>query len=199
MGKFQDGSVIGRCAEQHGIERRWLRRVALQVIANLPPQCNDTEAAREAWVHSARTAIDMAQIACAPGTTPTRYYPMARNSEWSRFLQANANLAPTRWTTVHDAKGSEHLAICLVVPPDRGHGGYTAQLVEAWETRAELESKRVIYVGATRAQKLLAIAVPMMFCDRVAAILRASNVPFEIHNLPVAVAVGGDPVEMRDA
>jgi DNA helicase-2/ATP-dependent DNA helicase PcrA len=123
---------------------------------------------------------------------------MPPNSEWSRFLRADSNLTPTRWTTVHDAKGSEHLAVCIVVPPDRGGAAYTSQLIEAWEARAELESKRVIFVGATRAQKLLAVAVPAAFCDRVAAILRESNVPFEIHNLPVAAAVGAEPVETGD-
>ena len=42
------------------------------------------------------------------------------------------------------------------------------------------EPKRVIYVGVTRAEKLLAIAVPAPFVDRVAAIMQAGQVSFKV-------------------
>ena len=48
----------------------------------------------------------------------------------------------------------------------------------------------MIYVGVTRAEKLLAIALPAAVIQRVAAVLHAGQVPFEIHDLAVAAAVG---------
>lgn len=185
MGKFTDGSTVARCAEQAGVDRRWLSRVALAVISAVPHICEDTDAARATWIETLRTAIKTAQIPCV-GTSPARFYTSARNGDWARCLHHGAQVAPMRWTTIHDAKGSQHDAVCVVVPPDRGQDGFTGELVACWEARHALESKRVIYVGVTRARKLLAVAVPRGLSDRIAALLRAGGVAFELHDLDVA-------------
>jgi hypothetical protein len=190
MGKFAEGSTVARCAELEGVDRRWLRRVALMVISTVPHICDDTDAARAAWIEALRGAITAAQIPCV-GTSPARFYPAARNADWSRCLHNAADVAPTRWATIHDAKGSQHDAVCVVVPPNRGQDGFTGEMVASWEARHELESKRVIYVGVTRARKLLALAVPRGVSDRVAAVLRAAAVPFEVHDIDVAAAADG--------
>jgi DNA helicase II / ATP-dependent DNA helicase PcrA len=189
MGKFSDGSTVARSAEREGVDRRWLRRLALAVISALPHVCDDTGAARAAWIEVLRSAITAAQIPCV-GTSPARFYPAGRNADWARCLQNTSVVAPTRWTTIHDAKGSQHDAVCVVVPPDRGQDGFTGEMVASWETRSELESKRVVYVGVTRARKLLAMAVPRVMSDRIVAILRTAGVPFELHDLDVAAADG---------
>jgi DNA helicase II / ATP-dependent DNA helicase PcrA len=188
MGKFADGSTVARSAEQEGVDRRWLRRMALAVISAVPQICDDTDAARAAWIERLRGAIAAAQIPCVD-TSPARFYPAARNADWARCLQNAVDVAPTRWTTIHDAKGSQHEAVCVVVPPDRGQDGFTGEMVASWEARHELESKRVVYVGVTRARKLLAVAVPRGVSDRITAVLRAAGVPFEVHDLDVAGAV----------
>jgi hypothetical protein len=51
-----------------------------------------------------------------------------------------------------------------------------------------VEPKRVVYVGVTRVEKLLAIAVPAPFVTRISAIMVANKVPFEIHDLTVQLA-----------
>jgi DNA helicase-2/ATP-dependent DNA helicase PcrA len=184
-GKFTDNSTVARCVEQERLDGRSLRRSALQVISRMPHVCEDTDAARAAWVETLRTAITLTEIPCV-GTTPRQFYVPARSPDWSRCLQNPADVAPNRWTTIHDAKGSQHEAVCVVVPPDRGRDIFTTKLVASWKARDELESKRVVYVGVTRAQKLLAIAVPRAFCNQVADLLRVGDVPFEIHDLNVA-------------
>ena len=187
MGEFTEGSTVARCVEQEGIVRRWLRRVALQVITAVPYICEDNDAARTAWVEALRDAIGTARIPCVD-TTPRRFYVPARTADWARCLQNPANVSSQRWTTIHDAKGSQHEAVCVVVPPDRGQDGFTAELITSWETRNELEGKRVVYVGVTRARRLLVIAVPRVYCDRITNVLRAREVAFEIHDLDVAAA-----------
>jgi hypothetical protein len=162
--------------------------MALAVISAVPQICDDTDAARAAWIERLRGAIAAAQIPCVD-TSPARFYPAARNADWARCLQNAVDVAPTRWTTIHDAKGSQHEAVCVVVPPDRGQDGFTGEMVASWEARHELESKRVVYVGVTRARKLLAVAVPRGVSDRITAVLRAAGVPFEVHDLDVAGAV----------
>jgi DNA helicase II / ATP-dependent DNA helicase PcrA len=134
-----------------------------------------------------RRAVVDAQIPCH-GTTPARFYPSVRNADWARCLRGASDVAPSRWTTIHEAKGTQHDAVCVVVPPDRGQDGYTAEMVASWEARSELESKRVVYVGVTRARKLLAVAVPRVIVDRVVVIVRTAGVAFELHDLDVAAA-----------
>ena len=115
----------------------------------------------------------------------TGYFRTPPRPEWSQFLHPRADLTAVEWATIHEAKGTEHGAVCVVVPP----GDYTEELVAAWESRTDCEPKRVIYVGATRAEKLLAIALPAAVVQRVAAVLHAGQVPFEIHDLAVGEAV----------
>jgi ATP-dependent exoDNAse (exonuclease V) beta subunit len=114
-----------------------------------------------------RNAVTNLALTVGAGVTVTRYFRMPPNAEWSQFLRPRADLAVVRWATIHEAKGSEHGAVCVVIPS----GDYTEQLVAAWENRAESEPKRVIYVGVTRAEKLLALAVPAPFVARVSAIM----------------------------
>jgi hypothetical protein len=121
-----------------------------------------------------------------PRSASLPYFRMPPRPEWSRFLHPRADLAAVAWATIHEAKGSERGGVCVVVPP----GDYTEELIAAWENRTDSEPKRVIYVGVTRAEKLLAIALPAMFVQRVAAVLCTGEVPFEIHDLTVAAAVG---------
>ncbi|WP_234684924.1 hypothetical protein [Bradyrhizobium monzae] len=81
---------------------------------------------------------------------------------------------------IHEAKGSEYGAVCVVVPP----GEYTEQLIAAWENRTEFEPKRVM----TRAEKILAIAVPAQLVARLSGILQTNRVPFELHDLSIEPA-----------
>jgi hypothetical protein len=182
MGKYEEQTSVARIAEQHGIDRRWLRRMALQLITRLQPTCTNSDDGRIAWVTALRGAVTNLALTYGEGVTVAGYFRMPSRSEWSQFLEPRSDLAAITWGTIHEAKGSEHGAVCVVIPP----GNYTEELIVAWESRTDSESKRVIYVGATRAEKLLAIALPAPFVDRVAAIMQAGQVAFEIHDLAVA-------------
>lgn len=186
MGKYEDQTSIARLAEQHGIDRRWLRRMALQLVTQLPPTCANSDEGRLGWVAALRAALPSLALTYGAGVTAAGYFRMPPRREWSQFLQPRAGLAAVTWATIHEAKGSEHHGVCVVVPS----GNYTEELIAAWETRTDSEPKRVIYVGVTRAEKLLAIALPAPFVERVAAIMRAGQVPFEIHDLAVAASAG---------
>jgi hypothetical protein len=135
-------------------------------------------------VAALRNAVTNLALTFGAGVTVARYFRMPPNAEWSQFLRPRADLAVVTWATIHEAKGSEHGAVCVVIPS----GDYTEQLVAAWENRTDSEPKRVIYVGVTHAEKLLALAVPAPFVARVSAIMQANQVPFEVHDLTVQLA-----------
>jgi superfamily I DNA/RNA helicase len=78
--------------------------------------------------------------------------------------------------TVHEAKGHEYDAVCVVIPPDQSGHQYTTELFAHWEQRTNHEAKRVIYVGVTRAKRLVALAIPKEFQGRLTSILQAADI-----------------------
>jgi superfamily I DNA/RNA helicase len=85
--------------------------------------------------------------------------------------------APLRTSTIHGVKGREFDSV-LVVLPDEPR---LDDLLDAWRERhASHEGRAVLYVGATRARRLLAFAVPARATDQVVMLLRRQSAPVEI-------------------
>jgi superfamily I DNA/RNA helicase len=177
MGKIDDHEVPSRAAELRGINTRWLRRSALELIGRLPRSCADSNDARTAWISALREEVLRLRLTYAPRTSERTYFRNLGDAGWHQLLDVGQ--APElRSTTIHEAKGKEYDAVCVVIPPDPRH---TEQLLDSWQHRTEDEAKRVIYVGITRAKKLVAIAVPAAHGDRVRGFLGAAQVNFRIH------------------
>jgi len=74
---------------------------------------------------------------------------------------------------IHEAKGRDYDAVCLVLEKE------SRDAVTAWENRQSdtSEALRVLYVGVTRAKKLLAIAAPDDLIARIETVFVAASVP----------------------
>ncbi|WP_436493193.1 UvrD-helicase domain-containing protein [Actinokineospora sp. HUAS TT18] len=87
---------------------------------------------------------------------------------------------PVRASVIHQIKGEEEDAVLVIVPPDPR----TSDLIDAWVTGDHpadvAENLRVLYVAATRARRLLAIALPDSAQSRIASLLKDQDVPFEL-------------------
>jgi DNA helicase-2/ATP-dependent DNA helicase PcrA len=70
-----------------------------------------------------------------------------------------------------------------VIPPNRAPENRGDALFESWGNRTDAEAKRVLYVAVTRARHLGALAVPVGFADRCAALLIAGQVPYTRRNV----------------
>ncbi len=91
-----------------------------------------------------------------------------------------ASTARVRASNVHQFKGDEEDGVLVVVPS----GARTDALVDAWLSGnhpAEVaENLRVLYVAATRARRLLAVALPADARTRLTQLLKEKNVPFDL-------------------
>jgi DNA helicase II / ATP-dependent DNA helicase PcrA len=179
MGKIADNESPHRAAEKHEINRRWLRRTALELITRLPRSCDDSNAGRASWITTLHQEVDRLSLNYGPGISAARFFPRSPNAKWSKSLR-QADAPRLSWSTIHEAKGREYAAVCVVLPPDRGNADHTSKLFEVWESRTEDEAKRVIYVGVTRAERLVAVAVPEAFSERMIRILDDTSVPKEV-------------------
>ena len=179
MGKIEDNETPHRAAEKHGINRRWLRRTGLELITRVPRSCDESETGRTSWMRTLRQEVDRLGLSYGPGISARSYFRQPPNTEWSKSLR-QTELPQLNWSTIHEAKGREYTAVCVVLQPDRGNADHTSKLFETWENRTESEAKRVIYVGVTRAEQLVAIAVPAAFFERMVSILQRARVPIEV-------------------
>jgi superfamily I DNA/RNA helicase len=136
----------------------------------------DLYPSREAWLQQARAVL-------APRLPPG---PRTIN----QILQNRANLdaalsvTPTHGLsarTIHSVKGAEFPAVCLVLSVAKA--GEILDYLESGQPLESAEEARKTYVGASRAQRLLAIAIPKSRADRLTALLRSSGKPVEIVKL----------------
>ncbi|OLZ58143.1 UvrD-helicase domain-containing protein [Amycolatopsis keratiniphila] len=191
---FTDAEVENRtvttACEQLGVDRSRLRRQAGRMADALSTP-GETPSAD--WCKAANTYLK---------TTPP-IPGMSRRSH-TGSLQARTSTTRTakgtssagspasprpRASVVHQVKGEEADAVLVIVPSDNR----ADDLIRAWQSGVHpavtAESLRVLYVAATRARRLLAIALPNAHCDDIAAHLEAANVSCEIINVETYVPV----------
>jgi len=180
LGQWKEGEDHSpiRVIERANLNRRELRRQALDLLMHIPRTCDNNDGKRAKWVEAVRARIDCLGLTLPPGVTARKFLCRIGKGEWSKHLRepADRNVA---CSTIHDAKGREYEAVCVVLRPDRAQSNRTSELFDAWETRADLEPKRVIYVGVTRARRLVLLAVPEAFGGRCVGILEKGGVPHE--------------------
>lgn len=178
MGMIGNGEAPSRAAEQHGIDQRWLRRSALDLISQIPRNCADTNEARIAWIAILRQQFRRLNLAYRAGTSECQYFPNRGNADWHRLLMTE-DAPMINSATIHEAKGKEYDAVCVVIPPDN----YSEQLFSTWQSRTNDEAKRVIYVGFTRAKKFGVISIPNQYRDRMTTILEGAQANWREHNV----------------
>ena len=87
------------------------------------------------------------------------------------LLSAPTHRHPAR--TIHSVKGAEFPAVCVVLSTRKAKS--TIEHLETGANPAMAEELRKLYVGASRAQRLLAIAVPHTQVKKLANLLNASG------------------------
>ncbi len=182
MGKLQDYELPSRAAERHGINTRWLRRTALQLVMRLPRSCPDTTQGCNLWLEALRSEIRRLGLNYPPRVSESTFFPQPRTLGWHKHLTQTESIN-LRCSTIHEAKGRQFEAVCVVIPPDTPGYNHTSQLFQAWEAGTDYEGKRVIYVGVTRTRKLVALAVPDTFRERLTSILNNAAVNYALHSV----------------
>ena len=178
QGIIEAGELVQHALERHGRDRRTSKRLALDLLAAMPSVCPADVAGRAAWVDSARAVVTAFDLSLPQGATINRLLSTRANADWHIHLSPPAPQMLAA-ATVHEVKGREYDAVCLVVPPDPPGSNRLTPLLDSWEFRTDLEAKRVIYVGATRARQFLMLAIPAAYKPRIAAVMAAAGQVFD--------------------
>jgi hypothetical protein len=141
------------------------RRKSIEILAGLP--ASYVAMGVDSWADRARALV--AGLIVLP-IEKTIKQVLPSGNGWHEALNAPPSI-DVPCATVHEAKGRDYEAVCLVLDKN------SSDAVGDWEARVSSEALRVLYVGATRAKQMLAIAAPDDLLDRVEAILVAEKVP----------------------
>ncbi|RJQ29751.1 ATP-dependent helicase [Candidatus Parcubacteria bacterium] len=182
MGLSKPNEYLLRAIERLGLDRRAHRRRALSFLLSLPKACGDSDTDRLAWINCVHKEMERLDLPIPTGVSVRNFFRRPANEQWSNHLRIPPELGLS-CAKIHEVKGHEYGAVCVVIPPNHTRENRSEALFESWETRTDSEAKRVLYVGLTRAQHLSALAVPVAFANRCMAILAAGQVPYTRRDL----------------
>lgn len=171
--------MAGKTYHQHlvveGIEPEAWRPGILKLVHELR-YCPAKQTDPEAWLTRAKVLLEP----YLPPEGRSIAQRLRRNAGLRNALGvAPASNVPTK--TIHAVKGMEFPAVCVVMTVPT-----TGLILDYLETGAPADSAedaRKIYVAASRAQRLLAIATPRSRAERLAAHLRSTNTVVTVVNL----------------
>jgi superfamily I DNA/RNA helicase len=159
------------------LEERWLRDTAYRLAVALNP------AGMKSGDYAKKVRDYVQEIRWPAGVT--------RREDLHTFLRAPSDdkwhaladtQAPGTYTagTIHSVKGKEFTSTIVVLPekPPKDDGDRHA--IDHWEGATQSELRRVLYVGASRAQQLLILAVHANHTERIAAQLKRDGVHYEV-------------------
>lgn len=176
MGLRQPDEHLLRTVERVGMDRRAHRRCALDFLMSLPKMCGNADIDRLAWIARVHAGVKRLNLPLPAKVTVGSFFRKPANAQWSHHLQVPADLG-LKCAKIHEVKGREYGAVCVVIPPNSAPENRGETLFKSWEDQTDVEAKRVLYVGLTRARYLGALAVPITFADRCVAVLAAGQVP----------------------
>jgi len=160
--------------EALGQRPEWLRQAVAALVAS-------TSGVTDAQSFGATVRDQLKMTLCS---LPITALPLPQRvkkptaSVWEACEEARATTALSlTGATVHSAKGMEFGAVLLTLPAKlRKTSGL--DLLNEWEQGLNSEARRVMYVGASRAKRVLAIGTEF-HAERVESILRYHQVPVE--------------------
>jgi superfamily I DNA/RNA helicase len=169
-GLLKDGDIFPQVIDENMIDERILRRRALEIINNLPDKCSENEI--EAWIEQAKSSFENA-VKFAPGVTVNQLFRSVDG--WHKPLtQTRLSEQIILHSTIHEAKGREYLGVLLSIKPK-------SDVLDSWLAGASSEPLRVLYVGITRAKKLLGLGIHLNQLSKLQKILDNHSIPYQIH------------------
>lgn len=130
-----------------------LKSVAVRLVLSLDARTMT----REEYAPALRQKIEALHWPAVPTIgNISQVVKVCPEADWQKLGLEEAEVCLSSGT-IHSAKGLEYESVCLVIPKIRATAEKSG--LQAWIDGDSSESRRVLYVGASRAKKLLVIAV----------------------------------------
>jgi DNA helicase II / ATP-dependent DNA helicase PcrA len=156
------------------LDERWLRDLAYRLAASLDP-AGSTAKEYAAKVRDFLNQTQWPNGVSLKGNLGT-FLKAPLNSAWPTPNDEASAAFP--FATIHSVKGREFPTVVLVLPKDLRTDSADQDVLNHWERDTASEPRRVLYVGASRSQTLLILAVHNIHTNRVAGQLKRDGVPY---------------------
>lgn len=143
------GQLLEQVVKKNHLDERDLIRRAIEIVSALQGSCAINQV--DAWMEKAKEIFS--RMVPHNSVNINKFF-ISPKGEWYKPLM-NAILLDQvlPYATIHEAKGCEYLGVLLSINPK-------SNIVEPWSERKIIEGLRVLYVGVTRAKRLLGIGIP---------------------------------------
>lgn len=149
-------------------------RVMVSRLVDASAQWTDADAATE----SIRATITVLLANIALGHKPVKQqFKSAKSADFKAYTKAASTTGPQTEVAgahIHSVKGGERDAILLHIEDEPV--GTRPHILDLWASDNTHEARRVLYVGASRARRLLVLAVSPQHLDALRAVLRSTGV-----------------------
>jgi DNA helicase II / ATP-dependent DNA helicase PcrA len=169
-------SGLDRVCATAGIPRVWLRIAAGRLAASHDP----LKAERTDYAAAVRKFVgDLSW----PGTTKSKSLasslqaPKAEKWAAATFADASDSL---KADTIHSYKGQESPAAVIILPKNLRKDENGRTVLDHWEGGHDTEARRVLYVGVSRAERLVILAVHTSHCEQLERIMTRDNVTYQL-------------------
>jgi DNA helicase II / ATP-dependent DNA helicase PcrA len=168
LGSVEDQALSqAEFMNKHGLTAHSHRYACLQVAMDVgDPYVGPPKLFRERFVTLKALQVRLAWSPTQLKTPPSNKWPATPRPSASQL----------RYSTIHGFKGLQAPAVVLVIPQAVGPEDGAV----AWIENRETDARRVLYVGASRAQRLLVLAIHDSMVDKVTGVLSRDAVPFII-------------------
>lgn len=170
-----DGDLaVERVCEQQRVDRRWLRQAAVRLAVAIDPTGNSARDFAE------RVRAHVRRMDWPAGVIPRNdlgsLFKAPSEAAWAGA--GGEETSSQAWATIHSVKGREFPGVVIILPQRLHQDGTGRDVLDCWEGNAGAEMRRVLYVGVSRAQRLLILAVHKNHVDRVSRLLEIHKVPY---------------------
>src|SRR6266699_1438812 len=162
--------------DESSLDERWLRDTAVRLAITV----SSTDSTPKDYAEKLRQHVK--QIRWPANITPRQdlgaFIKAPNGAVWKPSREDTTGSFAA--ATVHSVKGLEYTSVVVVLPEKLHTDSSHRHVIDHWEDGVASELRRVLYVAASRAQRLLVLAVHADHHGRVARLLKDSGVPYEL-------------------
>lgn len=164
--------------DEAALDERWLRDAAYRLAASLDP------AGSTAKAYALKVRDYVKKVPWPVGVIPKdnaglgSFLKAPQESAWPTPDEDAPAMFP--FGTIHSVKGREFPTVVVVLPKSLREDETDGHVLDHWDQGVGSEARRVLYVGASRAQTLLILAVHTDHANRVAGLLKRDGVNYDL-------------------
>jgi superfamily I DNA/RNA helicase len=178
LGTIKFAPELQRASRQEQLDAAGLEQAELRMMVARLVEVSSSWSDANSATSSIRMAVAALLANVNLGFTPTgQRFRKADSADWKAFVKVEKAVDDSlelTGTHIHSFKGAECDAVLLDIEDEAK--GTRPHVIDLWASDTTHEARRVLYVGASRARRLLMLAVAPSNVDALRAVLSASGV-----------------------